>query len=484
MAPVYYGLQDVRKDSTYQDYGDVIGQIPQVAHTYAYLHTGYPQINEHQLMIAESTLYQRDELEAYADTGEQIMTIEQAQLFALQRCKTAVDAVKLIGSLLEEYGFRTSCGPASEGLLICDPNEVWRLEVCSIPMMNWKRGSGIPGAVWVAQRMPQDHITVMANTHQIADIDLSKPDWYMGSANYKQAAIDVGWYNPASAEPFRFYDAYGEYPSDGMLSRIWLFYATFCPSWRTPSGRDLNMMRSDLYDPYWTRRFPTGYLPLSAKPDKPVSVQDVMKFQRSVFEGTVYDMTSDLDWLVPDGKGGFVKSPLTTPFPSADWLKLLDIPKNRQVARSNGGYGFVGQCRGWLPDWIGGKYWFYVCNQYVSTFAPVYAGVSAVSPLYSKYNKEMYQADSAWWAVRSVFNVMHLKFLYFTDKLRAWRDPLEESFFTEQAGIEAKALELYNQDPVKAQVYLTEYSKTQMEEIVAKYHEFFWEVVRTGYSPS
>jgi dipeptidase len=243
------------------------------------------------------------------------------------------------------------------------------------------------------------------------------------------------------------------------------------------------MERSDFYDPYHTRRFPTAYLPLSAKPDNKVSVRDVMTFQRSVFEGTVYDMTADHDWYVPDGKGGFVKSPLTTPFPSKDWRELLDIPYNRQVARSTGGYGYVGQVRDWLPGWIGGKYWFYLCNQYVSTFTPIYAGVSEISPLYSTYNKEAYQPESAWWAVRSVFNVMHLKFKALTDELRAWRDPLEERFLNEEKTIEAKALELYREDPVKAQKYLTEYSNRAIEEIVDAYHEFFWHCVATGYSP-
>jgi dipeptidase len=200
-----------------------------------------------------------------------------------------------------------------------------------------------------------------------------------------------------------------------------------------------------------------------------------------VFEGTVYDMTADQDWLVPDGHGGFVKSPLTTPFPSEDWRALLDIPHNRQVARSTWGYGFVGQVRDWLPDWIGGKYWFYVCNQYVSTFTPVYAGVSHISPLYSTYNQHAYQPNSAYWAVRSVFNVMHLRFKYFTDELRAWRDPLEQRFFSEETEIEARALELYREDPARAQQYLTDYSVAAMEEIVDKYHQFFWHVVETGY---
>ena len=105
-----------------------------------------------------------------------------------------------------------------------------------------------------------------------------------------------------------------------------------------------------------------------------------------------------------------------------------------------------------------------------------------MSPLYSTYNVEAYQSNSAYWAVRSVFNVMHLKFKTFTDELRAWRDPLEQRFFSEEAEIEARALELYQDNPALAQAFLTEYSVAAQEEIVDRYHEFFWRLVATGYS--
>jgi dipeptidase len=128
------------------------------------------------------------------------MTIEMAQLFALQRTTTAHEAVKLIGSLLEEYGFLTSVGLASEGRLISDPTQVWLLEVASVPVHDWKRASGVPGAIWVPRRIPHDHIVVLANTHLIRDVDLSNPEWYLGSRNYKQAAIDMGWADNLSGE--------------------------------------------------------------------------------------------------------------------------------------------------------------------------------------------------------------------------------------------------------------------------------------------
>ncbi|MGB7294770.1 MAG: C69 family dipeptidase [Candidatus Aminicenantales bacterium] len=185
-APVYYGLQDVKKPL--HEYGKVIGTIPQVEKTYKYFHRGYPHINEHQLAIGESTLSQRDELKVDIDSGKQIMTIEQATLFALQRCKTAREAIGLITSLLEEYGFLPSCGPESEALCIADTQEAWVLEVFSVGK-DWEPGRGEIGAIWAAQRVPDDHVTIVPNWSIIKEIDLSDPENFMASKNYMEVAI-------------------------------------------------------------------------------------------------------------------------------------------------------------------------------------------------------------------------------------------------------------------------------------------------------
>jgi len=198
-APVYYGLQDVRKPL--EEYGKIIGYIPQAEKTYAYFHTGYSHMNEHQLAIGESTLSQRDELKTDIKTGRQIMSIEMAQVFALQRCRTAREAIRLITSLVDEYGFLPSCGPESEALCIAEPKEVWVLEVFSIGP-EWDPESSEPGAIWAAQRVPDDHIAVVPNWSIIKEIDLSRPDEFMASKNYMQVAVDHGWYDPESGRPF------------------------------------------------------------------------------------------------------------------------------------------------------------------------------------------------------------------------------------------------------------------------------------------
>ena len=452
MAPVYWGLQDVRKPL--HEYGEVIGEIPQAKETYAYFHTGYPQMNEHQLAIAETTISQKSELRAYNGLCEQIMTIEQAQMFAMQRTKTAREALELITSLVETYGFLPSCcGKDADGeaLTIADTEEMWVLEVFSVGS-DWTKESGKPGAVWAAQRVPDDHIMLVGNASRIREIELDNPEHFKASSNYRQIAIDHGWYDPASGKPFIWQEAYAPPPTEGNMNRIWLFHETFAP----------NLKKYHTFDPI-------SYYPFSIKPEKKVSVQDVIAFQRSVFEGTIFDMTADLDWLVTDGKGGMRKSPLTTPFPTKDMRDLLDITWHRNV--SQGGYGMVAQLRGWLPDAIGGVYWFYLDNQYVSTYVPIYAGVQEISPLYMTYDPDEFSEDSARWAIDFVDNLLYLKWQEGIKDLRERRDPLEEKFFSEQSSVDKKALALYEKDPERAKEFLTDYTRNNMEQVVEMYRE-------------
>jgi len=480
MAPVYWGgwLANWKRVSRpYDDYGKIIGYIPQVDHTYSYFHSAYSHMNEHQLAIGENTLRQKTELIAHYGIAKQIMSVEMLQIFALQRCKTAKHAVEVITSLAEEYGFVPDCNSGSEGLAIADKEEVWILELFSVGD-SWDTESGEPGVLWAAQRLPDDHVTISANHSIIKELDPSRPD-QMASSNYKQEAIDRGWYDPSSGKPFNWQEAYTPPPTDANLNRLWLFYSTMAPSlknWKTKSGGVTFF--TDGYDPSRIVRFPASYFPFSVKPEKKVSIHDIIAFQRSAFEGTLYDMTADHDWLVPDDKGGFVKSPLTTPFPDKEWRKLLDINYHRTVSRP--GYGGVLQLRGWLPDPVGGLYWFYVDHEYISMYAPIYAGVQKINPLYKKFDYGegyKYSDDSARWAIRSVFKVMGLKWQKAIEMLRSARDPLEKEIFAEIPEIDKQALELYKESPTKAKEYLTQYTWDRMNDIVDLYHALFWELI-------
>jgi len=464
LAPVYWGLQD---PTIAHGEWEVIGHIPQVERTFAYFHSGYSHINEKQLAIGESTTSQRSELGVDRETGGQIITVEQAMIFALQRCETALDAVKLITSLVDEYGFLPSCGPASETLAIADPDEAWILELFSIGP-GWEPGSGKPGALWAARRVPDDHVTMIPNWSIIREIDLSRPEWFMASENWMQVAIDHGWHDPDSGAPFIWQEVYTPTLREWATSRFWLFYSTFCPELREWPDRTLDGPH-EKYDSYHQYVEDLSIYPFSAVPDEKISVQDIMAFQRSTFEGTIYDMTADHDWLIPEGDSCLVKSPLTTPFPTPDMRHLLDIDFRRNVAK--GGYGMIAQLRGWLPDPVGGIYWYFVDNQHVGSYVPIYAGVTEIHPAWNTYDPAKYSEDSHRWAVDFVDNLLYLKWQEAIEDVKAVRDPVEASYFEEIAAIDEKAGALYKKSPRKASKYLNELTWERMEEMHGIYSE-------------
>jgi dipeptidase len=464
---VYFGGADSRKVLPLGNFGKVIGHIPQVERTFTYFHTGYSQMNERQLAIGESTCSQRPELDVSFVEGitRQIMTIEQAQVFALQRCSTAREAVRLIGSLMETYGFLPSCG-GSEALCIADPKELWVMEIFGVGS-KWTPESGKPGAIWAARRVPDDHVVVIANHVRFREINPKDPD-VLASSNYMQEAIDRGWYNPAEGRPFIWQDAYSPLIREGSLSRMWLIYSTIAPSFKPWPRRKLGGPAG----PGTLYAQPiegADFYPFSVKPEKKLSVQDVIAFQRSVFEDTIYDMTWDPAWMVPGAGGKSEKSPMATPFLPGEMERVLRIRHHRTIATQ--GYGMVAQLRSWLPDAVGGIYWFYVDNPFVSAYVPVYAGVTDISPLYKAYDYKEFSEDSARWAVDFVEKLMLLRWQPAVKDLREARDPLESSFFSEQAQVDEKAAELLKKAPAQAAKYLTDLTVSRMEKIVQLFRD-------------
>ncbi len=467
-APVYWGIQDASRPL--RDDGEVIGTIPQVRETYAYIHSAYPHINEHQLAIAESTISQRSELAVTRKTGKQIMTVEQAQVFALQRCKKARAAVELIGSLMETYGFLPSSGDGAEDLVIGDPDEAWVLEIFGVGP-GWSSESGKPGAIWAAQRIGDDQALMIPNWSIIKKIDPQDKDHFLVSANYMQEAVDRGWYDPAAGKPFIWQDVYAPLPVEYATSRFWLFYSTFMPNLAKWPDRKLGKNPFKTINPYYQTVEPLSLYPFSAVPEKKISVRDIIAFQRSVFEGTIYDFTAQPQWLVSDGEGGFKVSPLATPFPSSDLRALLMLSNRRPVARHRGHYGMVCQLRGWLPAAIGGLYWLYQDNPYISPYVPIYAGCSDTAPSYQVFDPGKYSDASARWTIDFVDNLCNLNFQDATREVLAMRQPFEDKIFADQEKIEKEALRLHTGNPRKAKAYLTAYCRKLMENVPPLYIE-------------
>jgi len=469
MADVYWGL--IREEL---EPPKKIGEIPQVEKTYTYFHDAYSHSNEHQLMIGETTIGQKEELSTFVGE-EAIMTIEQLEAFALQRTKTARDAIKLMGELGEKYGFLPSCAGAGECATVTDPKEAWVFEIFSVGI-GWSPESGKPGAIWAAQRVPDDEMVCVPNISRIREIDLSNPDYFMASENYMQEAIDHGWYDPASGEPFIWQEAYTPVLGGWSLSSEWVrIRLHLVYSWAAPSME---------WDPYKE----TQTYPFSIKPEKKVSVQDVINLQRSTLTGTVFDMEANTAWLVPGPEGKCVKSPFATPFPGGDLRKLLNIPYHRPAARHGCSFGVVTQARDWLPDPIGGIIWFYFDNPNTSIHVPIYVGVQEIPSSWTTFNRTQFSLEADRWAFMLADDLVNRRYQDAIQDLKAVRDPLQAEFFANQEAVEKKALELYNADPMKAKQYLTEYTHEAMAKATKAYWDLNWELIakytnNTGLTP-
>jgi len=466
-TPIYWGMTELGRPLG--DYGDRLGFLPQVEETYSYFQSAYPQMNEFQLTIAESTTSMREELKLDETSCKQIMTVEQAQAFALQRCKTARQALKLITALMEKYGFRPSCVGESESLVIADTREAWVLEIFAVGN-DWTPESGKPGVIWAAQRIPDDQAIMIPNWSIIKHIHTEDTANFRASVNYMQEAIDRGWYDPKGGKDFVWQDIYAPVPREWATSRFWFFHATFAPELPDLPYR----FTEDPFagDEQYTQFVePLSIYPFSIVPDKKMTVQDIMAFQRSTFTGTIYDKEHAPGWYYPGPEGNLVFSPHATPFPTEDMRKLLKINRRRNVARARGEYGMVAQLRGWLPDEIGGIYWFYVDNAYTSAYVPMYAGVNDVAECYKTYDKDKFDENSIRWAVDFVDNLLYLKWQDAVKDLHEMRDPLEQRFFDEQAEVDRKFQELYQKSPKKAKEFITQLTIDRQNETLKLFHD-------------
>ena len=450
------------------------GEIPQVAETFAFMNTAYPCMNEAGLAIGETTIGNRKDL--YNREG--MFMIEEIERLMLERCKTAREAIKLAGELIKQYGY----GDGGECITIADAREVWHCEYMGAGPLE-------KGGVWAAVRIPDDHIGISANIPRIAEINLKDPDHYMASDNVFQVAQDMGWWDPKSGEPFKFWKAYGSDRKEFKPYDIREFYVfnTLAPSLK------LNMDMPEL--------------PFSVKPEKKVSVRDILKMYRETYAGTEYDATKNL--MVPKRMMGrrpaaadaapaappeMIKSPLAQPWMSYDLMALVNslkpgtIQSWRTIAISGCAYATVLQCRSWLPPAVGTVCWFAFDNAGLSARIPIFAGVTELPPSFEICAQHRFRMDSAAWAFRRANRLATIKWGSTQKIMEDTVREFEGLAFAELPQVEKKYLELLNSktpdtEPFKPNAYLTKYTNDFARSAINKYQELgdkFWMFLRGG----
>ena len=421
------------------DTGKPLCTIPQVAHTYNVV----GNMNEHQLTIGETTWGGRPELE----TGE---GIDYGSLIyiALERCKTAREAIKCMTDLVAEYGYASS----GETFSIADPNEVWLMELIG-------KGKVEKGAVWVATRIPDDCIAAHANQARFTTINFKDKENWMWSKDVVKFARKQGYF-AGKDEEFNFQEAYAPYDFSGLYvceARVWSFFRKF----------------SDDMDKYFD--FASGKtfvetggkdagerMPLYIRPNHKVTAQELKNCMRDQYEGTPLDITQGPDagpWnsKLRYGSLGFQYDSVQY------WFE-------RPIATQQTAWSFVAQMRGYESAKAGGILWFGVDDAASTVYVPMYCSITQVPNCFAESNGDMYtySPTSAWWTYNIVANWAYTKYSAMMPDIQKVQAAWEDKFNSQVAAVDAQVAEL---DGEKAIEFLTRYSCSQAEESTAAWKD-------------
>jgi dipeptidase len=412
--------------------GKVRGKIAQVPHTYAVVGL----MNEHQLAISETTFDGRAELE----NPDGLLHYFDLMRLALQRARTAREAIKVITDLVAEYGYRST----GESISIADTNEAWILEIIG-------PGKGGKGAEWVAVRVPDGYVSCHANKARIGEFAADDPENCVHSDNVVSFAIEKGYYDPKSGKPFRFRDAYcPSTPRNQRYSdtRVWSMFRRAAPS--------LNL------SPDYSRAVEGAQpYPLWIKPDRKLSVADVFALMRDHYEGTEFDMTKGLE-----------AGPFGTPnrWRPITWkVDGVEYSWERPISTQQTGYTFVSQSRSSLPDPVGGLFWYGVDDTYTTCYVPLYCCIDELPESFTVGSLNQFSWDSAWWVFNFVANYANLRYCDMLPEIQAVQRDLEGTFLALQPAVEKTAIELGKTDPKLMVRYLTDYSVSHGDQTVKRW---------------
>jgi len=436
------------------DTGKFLGKIKQAKQTYNVV----GNMNEYQVAIGETTYGGKEELGT--QTGA-VVDYGSAMYIALQRAKSAREAIQIMTELVAEYGYASS----GESFSVSDANEVWIFEMIG-------KGEGEKGAVWVALRVPDGYVCAHANQARITifpladgkkSVTFSQRSHLMDPEVECFYADDVisfarekGFFKGKDQE-FSFSDTYAPVTFGGARFcevRVWSFFRS------VKEGMDT-------YFDYASGHNLMNRMPLWIKPDRKIAVEDVMDYMRDHLEGTPLDMTRDI------GAGSYGNPyrwrPLTWKVDGAEYCN------ERAAATQQTGFVFVAQSRSWLPNEIGGILWFGVDDAASTVFTPMYASINKVPEAFAVGNGSMmeFSPDAGFWVFNLVSNFAYTRYNVIHPEIRSEQTQLEDRFLNETKVIDAKALVAYKTDKASAVSVLTEYSVNTGNETVKHWSEFF-----------
>ncbi len=433
------------------DTGKFLGKIKQAPQTYNVV----GNMNEHQVAIGETTFGGREEL---VDTAG-IMDYGSLIYIALQRSKTAREAIQVITSLMAEYGYASS----GESFSISDPNEVWIMEMVGkgkpVIVKDKKGKTSVKynkGAVWVAMRIPDGYISGHANHARITTFPLNDPENCLYSPDAITFARDKGLFKGEDKD-FSFSDIYAPVDFGG---------ARFCEA-RVWSGFNKVTKGMDKYLDYVKGENLSNRMPLWVKPDHKLTVLEVIGLMRDYYQGTELDMTKD------PGAGPYgciVRwRPLTFKVDGVDYFN------ERAISTQQTGFVFVAQSRPYVPSPLGGILWFGVDDTYSNVFAPMYTCMTKVPETFAVGNGSMmeYSDNAAFWVFNQVSNFAYTRYSDMIVDIQKKQSELENNFIAMVPAIDKIALEMYRTDPAKAIQFLTDFSVSQGNNTVYEWKKFY-----------
>ena len=413
------------------------GEIPEAPVTYNVI----GNINEYQVTIGETTYGGREEM---VDTTG-IFDYGSLIYVALQRSKSAREAITVMTTLAQTYGYNSS----GETFTICDPNEAWIMEMMG-------KGPGSKGVVWVAIRIPDDAICAHANQSRIGKFDMKDKQNVLYAKDVIKFARSKGWYDGKDAD-FSWKQVYAAPDFGGRRfcdARVWSFFRHFDKGF-------------DRYLPWALGKDPNAEdMPLWIVPDHKVSIQEVQACMRDHYEGTPL-ATDTLDmgggiWQMP-----YRPTPLSF---TVDGKKYFN---ERPTSTQQSAFSYVSQMRAWLPREIGGVLWFGNDDGNMVAYTPVYCGNTVQPECYNTPGADAvtFSDKNAFWVCNWVSNMVYPRYSQMFPTLQEVRDSLEQSYFAQQAAVEAKAKSLYDTDKAAALKYLNDYSNVKAQEMLAAWKE-------------